>query len=207
MFPYLLCGLVCHQEISPSDVPGHGQCAIFGRMTNARLTALDYPTGPADSPLAHADDGSSRPALRWSTVIDGHELQRLLRGRLVSGKARRPGPNRHEHRRQARTSAPRMLSHLDAGPDRRCARRASRRSPACPRRGQRSSTRSNRPEHAPMSIACLSQCMSARADGFTDRDRSLSGVALNSVNARIRACRPKPTPCISRGLRAGQGRR
>jgi DNA-binding XRE family transcriptional regulator len=46
-------------------------------MTNARLTALDYPTGQADSPLAHADDGSTRPALRWSTVIDGHELQRL----------------------------------------------------------------------------------------------------------------------------------
>jgi hypothetical protein len=58
-------------------VPGHGQCAIFGRMTNERLTGLDYPTGQTDSSLAHADDESTRPALRWSTVIDSHELQRL----------------------------------------------------------------------------------------------------------------------------------
>jgi hypothetical protein len=48
-------------------------------MTNVSLTAPECPLDPADSPPAHADDGSTRPAQRWSTVIDGHELQRLRR--------------------------------------------------------------------------------------------------------------------------------
>jgi DNA-binding XRE family transcriptional regulator len=69
--------MVCHQGISPGHVPGHRQCTIFGCVTNASLTAPEYPPGPADSPPTPADDGSTRPAQRWSTVIDGHKLQQL----------------------------------------------------------------------------------------------------------------------------------
>jgi DNA-binding XRE family transcriptional regulator len=60
-------------------VSAHKQCAIFGRMTNASLTAPEYPPFPADSLPTPADDGSTRPSRRWSTVIDGHMLRRQRR--------------------------------------------------------------------------------------------------------------------------------
>jgi DNA-binding XRE family transcriptional regulator len=46
-------------------------------MTDTSFTVPEYPPGLPDRPLAPADDGRTRPALRWSTLIDGHELQRL----------------------------------------------------------------------------------------------------------------------------------
>jgi DNA-binding XRE family transcriptional regulator len=48
-------------------------------MTNASLAAPECPPDPADSQPSHADDWTTRPAQAWSTVIDGHELQRLRR--------------------------------------------------------------------------------------------------------------------------------
>jgi DNA-binding XRE family transcriptional regulator len=48
-------------------------------MTNASLAAPECPPDPADSRPSHADDWTTRPAQAWTTVIDGHELQRLRR--------------------------------------------------------------------------------------------------------------------------------
>ena len=48
-------------------------------MTNASLAAPKCPCQPSRQPTKPCRRWTARPALGWSTVIDGHELQRLRR--------------------------------------------------------------------------------------------------------------------------------